>query len=124
MKYILWYILAKLLTIIFNIIGFLYTILKSVCTFDKSYLINYCKAVAYSLDQYWNASLSEPLNDFLLIRRKWELFGNEDEKISSVMGKQKKRNNLTKLGRKIDHILDKFFGSNHSTDAIDETIKQ
>lgn len=123
MKYILWYILAKLLTIIFNIIGFLYTILKTVCTFDKSYLLNYCKAVTYSLDQYWNASLSEPLNDFLLIRRKWELFGNEDEKISSVIGKQKKRNNLTKFGKKIDYLLDKFFGSNHSINAIDETIK-
>ena len=46
-------------------------------------------------------------------------FGNPDETISSVLGKNKRENTLTKTGKALDWILDKL-DPNHSIKSIEE----
>ena len=46
-------------------------------------------------------------------------FGNEDETISSVLGKNERMQTLTGLGRVIVSILD-FIDPNHALNSIEE----
>jgi 8-oxo-dGTP diphosphatase len=75
--------------------------------------------LAISKDQYGN-TLGKYLFDRLLITKlSKNHFGNVDETISSVLGKNKVDNTLTKLGKVIDFILNSL-EENHSIKAIEE----
>jgi len=100
----------------------------------------YCMAIAVSIDQLGNVVMSELFNWLLITNRvikHWNFetgqyvvvskinkhrFGNEDETISSVLGKNKLQNTLTVLGIILDsilHALDK----NHSEKSIERNLK-
>jgi hypothetical protein len=55
-------------------------------------------------------------------RSRLNKFGNEDETISGVIGKNKRLNTLTFAGRLLDKLLDTI-DKNHSIDAIEEDEK-
>lgn len=77
--------------------------------------------LAIAKDQYGNALCRYLFNDLLI---KWNgyKFGNIDETISSVLGKNKVSNTLTPLGLAIDRLLCKF-DPDHSIKSIDTNIK-
>ena len=76
--------------------------------------------LAIATDQYGNG-LSKYLFNMLLIKKiSVHKFGNIDETISSVIGKNKVAGTLTKLGIAVDILLD-YLDPNHSIDAIDNT---
>ena len=78
----------------------------------------YFKDVAVSIDQVGNVICSDLLN--LTLRKKGGInFGNLDETISSVLGKNKRKGTLSKVGKILDAILDKI-DPNHSINAIEE----
>ena len=79
----------------------------------------YLKGVAHSLDQTGNM-VCERLFNYVLIKHRIHRFGNPDETISSVLGKNKQIDNLTRVGKSLDKILDKI-DSNHSLKSIDLT---
>ena len=76
--------------------------------------------LAIATDQYGNG-LSKYLFNLLLIKKiSVHKFGNIDETISSVIGKNLLAGTLTWLGRLVDIILDAI-DPNHSVNAIDNT---
>lgn len=76
--------------------------------------------LAISIDQYGNG-LSRYLFNLVLIKKNAaHKFGNIDETISSVIGKNKLANTLTWLGVAVDIMLDSL-DPDHSIKAIDNT---
>jgi hypothetical protein len=74
--------------------------------------------VAISIDQLGNAVCSTLFNATLIKKSSSERFGNPDETISSVLGKNKLNNTLTRVGEQLEwilHVLDK----NHSVKNIE-----
>lgn len=77
--------------------------------------------IARGIDQLGNVVCGRLFN-LTLIKKTGYKFGNEDETISSVIGKNKKTNTLTIAGYLLDLLLDKI-DKNHSIDAIEEDEK-
>ena len=76
--------------------------------------------LAIAKDQYGNALGKYVWNGLLINKHSVHLFGNIDETISSVLGKNKRDRTLTFLGIFFDKILEAI-DPNHSEDSIDET---
>lgn len=74
-------------------------------------------AWAISIDQLGNVVCKELFNDALIASLGVE-FGNPDETISSVLGKNKVQGTLTKTGKALDWILNKL-DPNHSINSIE-----
>lgn len=118
---IILFLIAILLSAISLPIGFVYFILKCVFTFQfKKFGIRfnqYFLKMAISIDQMGNVAMQEILNDTLIKNRDYP-FGDEDETISSVIGKNLKFGNLTVFGKALNAILD-FLDPNHSLNSIE-----
>ncbi|PJB12531.1 MAG: hypothetical protein CO119_05960 [Flavobacteriales bacterium CG_4_9_14_3_um_filter_40_17] len=118
---IILFLVAILLSAISLPIGFSYFILKCITTFQfKKFGIRfnqYFLKVAVSIDQMGNVAMQELFNDWLIKNREYP-FGNEDETISSVIGKNLKYGNLTSLGKALNAILN-FLDPNHSLNSIE-----
>jgi hypothetical protein len=76
--------------------------------------------LAIAQDQYGNTLGKYIWNGLLINKQSKHLFGNNDETISSVIGKNKREGTLTFLGIFVDKVLDKL-DANHSENAIDLT---
>ena len=74
--------------------------------------------LAISLDQFGNVAMASLFN-FLLIYSVVNTFGNPDETISSVLGKNKVNGTLTYLGKRLDALLNGI-DKNHSIKSIEE----
>lgn len=109
-------ILALVSCIIFFPLGILYSIFRySTWTSVDSHWFR----IAIALDELANVVMKHPLNDFCIIDGGFE-FGNTGETMSSIFGKNKKSNTLTKFGRCIANSLDKI-QRNHVEKAIEPT---
>lgn len=80
-------------------------------------IAGYFMSIAISIDQSGNVFCKELFND-ALIRPKGHSFGNEDETISSVLGKNKLTNTLTWAGKSLDWVLN-LFERDHSVISIE-----
>lgn len=80
-------------------------------------IAGYFMSIAVSIDQTGNVFCKELFND-VLIRPKGHNFGNEDETISSVLGKNKLSNTLTWAGKALDWVLN-VFERDHSVISIE-----
>lgn len=93
---------------------------------------DYCFAIAVSIDQLGNTVMSELFNAVLIknsiqertgilesIHVSAHKFGNPDETISSVIGKNKKNGTLTISGKALDYILN-IFEKDHSIKSIEK----
>ncbi len=74
--------------------------------------------VALAIDQLGNVVCARLFN-FFLIDIEGHKFGNEDETISSVLGKNKRTNTLTLFGILLDVLLE-LIDKNHNIKAIEE----
>jgi 8-oxo-dGTP diphosphatase len=109
--YILLVILAILIFIVISPIGFIFAMFYPK---RREYLYK----IALGVDQLGNVVCARLFN-FFLIDIDGHQFGNEDETISSVLGKNKKTNTLTLFGIALDILLETI-DKNHSIDAIEE----
>jgi 8-oxo-dGTP diphosphatase len=75
--------------------------------------------LAIAKDQYGNAICKYMFN-WLLIKKGGYSFGNIDETISSVIGKNKAKGTLTIMGKTLDFLLE-LCESDHSIKSIDKT---
>jgi hypothetical protein len=73
-----------------------------------------------AIDVAGNVALG-PLFNLIMIKKNGYKFGNRKETISSVLGKNKKLNTLTKKGLILSNILDKI-DPNHVLDSIDNNV--
>lgn len=78
----------------------------------------YFMTIAVSIDQSGNVFCKELFND-VLIKPKGNQFGDEDETISSVLGRNKLAGTLTWAGQALDWVLDKL-DKNHSIKSIEK----
>ena len=92
-------------------------------------IINYCvvknrkgyfKSSAISLDKFGNREFRTLLNKTLIIRSGYQ-FGNMNETISGVLGKNERDKTLTKTGKGVAFILDKI-DPNHCLKSIDDKV--
>jgi len=104
------YIIARILGLILMPIGLIYAMFKE----DVS---GYFYKMAISFDQLGNVALSRLFND-ILIKANRDRFGNEDETISSVLGKNEVNGTLRPLGKFLVFVLDKL-DKDHSKKSIE-----
>ena len=116
MKGLILFIVSILLCSIFYPVGFVYSVLLTFFKNGYLELDKYLFQCAISQDQHANTWLAKLFND-LLIKQGGAKFGNTDETISSVLGKNQLTNKLTKLGEFINAILNKI-EKDHSIKSI------
>ena len=124
MTFLKWFTLALVAILLFALLapfGVVYGLCASVFrtefkeAFDK--IGRYFKSIAVSIDQTGNVFCKELFDD-ILIYPHIHRFGNEDETISSVLGKNKLSDSLTWAGKTLDWILN-LFEKNHSIISIE-----
>lgn len=81
-------------------------------------IADYSLEVAVGIDQLGNVVCADLFN-LILINKDGYKFGNPDETISSVLGKNYVKKTLSLLGRILDTILN-FLDKNHSVKSIEE----
>ena len=108
-------IIAIILSIILFPIGF---IMSMFYPNRKKYLYK----IALGIDQLGNVICAKLFNLTLIYHSSIHKFGNEDETISGVIGKNKRANTLTILGKLLDMLLE-IIDKNHSIGAIEEDEK-
>ena len=77
----------------------------------------YFKSSAINIDKFGNREFRTSLNKCLINKNSPFKFGNIDETISSVLGKNKRFGHLTKFGKVICKILDTI-DKNHCEKSI------
>lgn len=99
-------------------IGFVYSIVLTLFKSGYKTLDDYLFRCALATDQHANSFLAKLFND-VMIKTGGHKFGNPDETISSVLGKNKLKNKLSFLGKCLDYILH-LLDNNHSIKSIEE----
>ena len=116
------FIISIVLTIITVPFGIAYTVIKLVSKFKFGILIRisngYFFKVALAIDQLGNVAMQDLFNDIFILKVGYK-FGNEDETISSVLGKNERMQTLTGLGKSIVNFLN-FIDPNHALNSIEE----
>lgn len=107
------FIVSVVLFVFFAPFGFVYSIAKYFFKGVNDYLLT----IALSIDQVGNTIVSGLFND-IMIKKGGHPFGNEDETISSVLGKNQLTHTLTWLGKALNWILN-LIEKNHSVRAIE-----
>lgn len=104
-------VLAYLMLTVLSPIGIVLSLLKR----PKDYFWR----IAISLDQLGNVICGEPMNSLFLKDWSESKFGNPDETISSVLGKNQLAETLTDKGKFLVHLLHEL-DNNHSIKSIEE----
>ena len=79
----------------------------------------YFKDTAINIDRFGNREFRFSLNKYLITEKSPDRFGNIEETISSVLGKNQLSNNLTTLGKLLCLVLDKI-EKNHCIKSINK----
>lgn len=112
--YILLFFSSLFLICTIGLVAFLYSIIKMF--YKRKFKSGWNKfgvlffVLSVSLDQFGNVLAGDLFND-ILIKENGHKFGNEDYTVSHVLGVNKSKGTLTKLGSFLDrflHLLDPF----------------
>ena len=77
----------------------------------------YFKDTAINIDRFGNREFRFSLNKYLITEKSPDRFGNIEETISSVLGKNELSDNLTNLGKLLCWVLNKI-EKNHCIKSI------
>ncbi|MCZ2338182.1 MAG: hypothetical protein LC127_08260 [Chitinophagales bacterium] len=94
-------------------IGFIYQLVRNLLVSSNRYLFK----IAKSIDQLGNVVCESFFNLILIKDDSLSPFGNEDKTISTVLGLNKRLNNLTWLGKALERLLN-LIDKNHVEKAI------
>ena len=104
-------------------IGLLFSIIHLIVNYSTkntlSFGVKFFLAIAISIDQLGNVVCQHLFNHCLIKKESRYKFGNVDETISSVLGKNKLEKTLTILGIYLLSLLE-FIDSNHGVKSIEE----
>ena len=120
MKEIILLLTAVILLFLLLPIVCVYMFLKYLVSGNGRMITVWACNTARSIDVFANVEASELFND-VLIKKGGYKFGNRQETISSVVGKNQRDNTLTKTGRGLRYILDKI-DKNHCIDSINDEL--
>lgn len=118
MKGLILFITARVLTYFIYPIGFTYSVVLTLFKNGYKELDNYLFECAIAEDQRANTYLSKLFND-VLIKVGGHRFGDPDETISSVLGKNQLTGTLSILGRALNWLLNKI-EEDHSIKSINK----
>jgi len=110
-------IIALFLLAVFSVPAFLFEL----TTLSYKKLNNWFLSIAISIDQFANVFCRHLLNR-TLVKGGEHLFGNVDETISGVLGKNKRNRTLTKAGQFLSNLLDRI-DKDHVIKSIEEDEK-
>lgn len=117
------FLIAVILSILTVPFGMVYTIIKLSFRLKFGVLFRvsngYFYRFALAIDQMGNVAMQDVFNDILISKESKNKFGNEDETISSVLGKNEKDNTLSRLGKMLVKILN-FIDPNHALNSIEQ----
>lgn len=103
-------------------LGMLYTLLRLPIAFSFRALLerwnHYFFVLAVSIDQFGNVVMQDLFHDLLLTKKAQHFFGDEDETISSVLGRNKEMQTLSKMGLLLANFLD-WLDPNHVLNSIE-----
>jgi hypothetical protein len=111
------FILSNVLISLIYPIGFIYSVVLTLFKSGYKTLDDYLFRCALANDQHGNTFLAKLFND-TLIKTGGHKFGNPDETISSVLGKNKLMGKLSYFGKVLDFILH-LLDNNHSIKSIE-----
>jgi 8-oxo-dGTP diphosphatase len=117
------FILAIIIYIIILPCSIIHSIIKFIIS--KEYIkillffANFFKSHALGINQTSNRAFNVFFNDIMIKDDSIHSFGDIDETLSSVLGKNKLKNNLTIFGSILDFILT-IFDENHTIKSIDK----
>ncbi len=118
---LLLFVISIILLIITTPFGFIYGLVHSLFKNLFKGLGGFLLEIAISIDQLGNVIMQHLLN-VLWLKKDGYKFGNRDETISSVLGKNKVRNTLSGFGKSIVYVLNKI-DKNHVLDSIDYFVE-
>jgi len=101
---ILLFIIGLILFIVLSILGVLYSILKILFVFFSKVLL----LAAIGMNRTGNVVCAVLFNDILIKKDSEHKFGDIKETISRVLGLNKRKGTLTKLGMTVANILNKL----------------
>jgi len=110
------FLIASIIKWLFAPIGYF---IGCVFSLFKREFNTYHTDLAIAKDQYGNA-ICKYIFNWLLIKKQGYCFGNVDETIGSVIGKNKVRGTLTRTGKVLDFLLE-LCESDHSIKSIDNS---
>jgi len=113
------YIISILSSLVILPIGLVTAPIILLIRFNKNEGDEYFRNLALSKDQHGNAAMSLLFN-LVMIKKGGYTFGNIDETISSVFGKNEARGTLTAFGLIWSRLLNKL-DHNHTSKSIDDT---
>ena len=102
-------------------IGLIYGFFYKLVTKSIKGIGEFSLKISISLDQLGNVLMQHLLNELMIVKGGYK-FGNRDETISSVLGKNIERKTLSKSGKFLNSILD-FMELGHSLNSIDYYIE-
>lgn len=111
------FIISNVLACLIYPIGFLYSVGLTLIKSGYKTLDDYLFNCALATDQHANVFLAKLFND-VMIKKGGHKFGNPDETISSVLGKNKLMGKLSLFGKCLDYILH-LLDNNHSIKSIE-----
>jgi 8-oxo-dGTP diphosphatase len=111
------FILSTFLAGVIYPIGFLYSVALTLVKSGYKTLDEYLFNCALATDQHANVFLAKLFND-IMIKTNGHKFGNPDETISSVLGKNKLIGKLSLFGKCLDYLLH-LLDNNHSIKSIE-----
>jgi len=116
-------IMSMLLSVVLIPIGFAYAIIKLIIkrTFFSTFF-QYCKDCAIMIDRFGNVAMRYLFND-VLIKENGYRFGQFDETISGVLGKNYRAKTLRFMGEELSEGLNDV-DKNHVIKSIDENPKK
>lgn len=119
--YIFLSVLAKKLVNFFSLFGHIYMWIRVASSpkYNWSHIRQFYENVAVVEDQKGNVEQAFFYNDIMLKNYSQNLFGFPDETLSSVYGKNKRDNTLTKFGSFWAKLLNKI-DKNHVEKSIEE----
>jgi len=119
---ILLFFIAILIFIVVLPFGVLYQIIKIFSTKERNgYFSDYFFKIAQCIDQLGNVVNRQLFNDVLITPTSKNAFGNNQETISSVIGKNLEDNTLSKTGIWLNKILN-LIQPNHSVISIEDNV--
>jgi len=118
MKGLILFITALILKVILYPIGFVYSCVLTFLKNGYSELDKYLFSCAIADDQQANTYLAKLFND-ILIKVGGHRFGNPDETISSVLGKNYLNNKLSLIGKGLNWVLN-LFEKDHAIKSIEK----
>lgn len=113
------YIISLLLGLMITPALIVLNVLFYILTLNFKGLDNYFFRMAVSKDQQGGTSGNKVFDFLLLKKHSKHKFGNPDETISSVLGKNQQLGTLAFLGRGLNNIL-QWLDKNHSVKSIEQ----